>query len=352
MVAVNCDLCGGASHDLVYEISVSEHNPRFYRYARNVPDKERFTGVYQIVKCTECDLVYTNPRFTTEELEVVYSSEKIIGGVYRNFDYLFDANAPDILRATEKGVTFDPKMYQWKFDIIQKYCIENPSKLRLLDVGCGDGRFVFDALQRGYQVTGIDLSPDRVEQGMERYQFEAGTLRCMNVDEFSAGEKFDIVVMWDLIEHVESPSAVMKNLQKIAHDDTVFFILTMSLDSLTYKLFKRDWYYINPTQHLHYFSHSTMPKILKKNELEQMGVELDDSRYKNLLHLIRRIIIGRINRFFFYVYTRKSFLRYIFKPFLKGISEERILKRLENIYPGKYLGRYRDNFVFVARKKR
>lgn len=349
MELVQCDLCGKNSTDLIYKVEVNESNPRFYRYARNVPDKNKFTGVYNIVKCTNCELVYTNPRFSTDELETIYSSENIIGGVYRNFGYLFDTKAPDLIRATEKGVTFNPKVYQWKFDIIQQYTDKQPNKIKLLDIGCGDGRFVYDALQRGYQARGIDLSPDRVKQGMERYQFEQETLRCMNVDEFSGHEKFDVVVMWDVIEHVESPSAVLENLKQIAHKDTVFFILTMSMDSITYKLFKKDWYYINPTQHLHYFTHKTMPKMLEKNGLTQIGVELDDSRYKNTIHLIRRIVIGRINRFFFYVFTKKSFLRHIFKPLQKGISEERMLKRLENIYPGKYLGRYRDNFVFVAK---
>jgi len=349
MISVNCDLCGCENHELFLEVDVNHSNPKYYRYARNVPNKEQFTGTYRIVKCKECQLVFTNPRFTTEELEVVYSSEAIIGGVWKNWDYLFDATAPDFIRSTEKGKTFDPKFYQWKFDIIQSYIKSDPANTKLLDIGCGDGRFVYDASQRGYKVRGIDLSPDRVKQGMDRYEFPKGTLKCMNVDEFSAGEKFDVIVMWDVIEHVESPSAVLKNLQKIAHKDTVFFILTMSMDSITYKLFKKEWYYINPTQHLHYFTHSTMPKMLEKNGLTQVGVELDDSRYKNVLHLIRRILIGRINRFFFYVFSRKSFLRHLFKPFHKGISEERMLKRLENIYPGKYLGRYHDNFVFVAK---
>jgi len=32
----------------------------------------------------------------------------------------------------------------------------------------------------------------------------------MNVDDFSRNEKCDIVVMWDVIEHVESPTAILE----------------------------------------------------------------------------------------------------------------------------------------------
>jgi 2-polyprenyl-3-methyl-5-hydroxy-6-metoxy-1,4-benzoquinol methylase len=352
MVNVNCDLCGSASHSLKYEIDINEKNLRFYRYTRNVPDKEKFAGKHKIVTCNDCGLVFTNPRFTTDELEVVYSSEKIIGGNWKYYKYLFDTTQPDEIRAVKKQAVYDPSFYQWKFDIIEKYCKKAPKDIKLLDVGCGDGRFVFDAFHRGYDITGIDLSPDRVEQGIKHYNLSENMLRCMNIDEFSSNEKFDVIVMFDLIEHVESPATVLQNLKKITHEDSIVLMLTMSMDSITYKLFKKNWYYINPSQHLHYFSHKTMAKMLEKNDFELLGVEMDDSKTKNFIHFIYRIMIGFINQFFFYIYTKKSILRFLFRGFQKDISDERMMNRLENLYPGKYVGRYHDNFVFVAKQSK
>ncbi len=123
----------------------------------------------------------------------------------------------------------------------------------------------------------------------------------------------------------------------------------MSIDSITYKLFKKHWNYTNPSQHLHYFSHATIKKMFAKNSFKLLGIEMDDSKKKNIIHLTARILIGQLNQFFFRIYSRESILRILFKPFQKGISNERMKKRLENLYPGKYVGRYHDNFVFVAR---
>ena len=95
-----------------------------------------------------------------------------------------------------------------------------------------------------------------------------------------------------------------------------------------------------------------MAKMLEKNDFELLGVEMDDSKTKNFIHFIYRIMIGFINQFFFYIYTKKSILRFLFRGFQKDISDERMMNRLENLYPGKYVGRYHDNFVFVAKQSK
>ncbi|MDA0193591.1 MAG: class I SAM-dependent methyltransferase [Bacteroidetes bacterium] len=332
-----------------YTIDIGENNLRYYRYVRNIPQKEKMTGEHHIVQCSNCDLMFTNPRFSTEELKMVYSSQKIIGGNWKDFRYLFNPKLPDELQGLKRKTSNDPRLYQWRFDIISKYCPKDSRQLKLIDIGCGNGQFVNDALNNGFDAVGIDLSPDRIEQGKELYGLEGDTLRCMNVDDFSGNEKYDIVVMWDVIEHVESPTAILKSLKKIIHEKTLVFALTMSIDSITYKLFRKHWNYINPSQHLHYFSHATMKKMLEKNSFKLVGIEMDDSKKKNIIHLTARILLGQVNEFFFRIYSRKSILRILFRPFQRGISNERMKKRLENLYPGQYVGRYHDNFVFVAK---
>jgi 2-polyprenyl-3-methyl-5-hydroxy-6-metoxy-1,4-benzoquinol methylase len=349
MIKVACDLCGSTSYKVKYKIDVSENNLRFYRYARNIPNKEQMTGWQLIVECNECELIYTNPRFTTEELELVYSSDKILGGNWRDFRYLFNKNLPDELQGLKKSNSYSSILYDWKFEIIEKYAPNLPKGIKVIDIGCGDGKFVNDALKRGYDAYGIDLSPDRIQQGKKLYGLDDVRLKTMNIDDFSNNEKFDVIVMWDVFEHVESPSFLLKSLKKISHKSTVIYVLTMSIDSITYKMYKRNWNYINPPQHLHYFSHATIKKMFIKNGFDLVGVEMDDSKNKNLVHLGYRIIVGVFNNWFFKLYTRNSIAKNLLKPFQNKISDERMQKRLENLHPGKYLGRYHDNFVFVGK---
>jgi len=353
MIETNCDLCGSDQHSLLHEVEVTLDNPRYYRYAKHVPNSDKMTGKFSIVRCNNCSLVFTNPRFEAEELALVYSSDKILGGNWKNFWYLFDAKQPDSFSKDGKGKvkSYSTELYQWKFDIIEQHTSSEKGPLQLLDIGCGDGKFVYDALQRGYEATGIDLSPDRVAKGKSIYGLDDRQIRNINVDDFSPDEKFDIIVMWDVIEHVESPAALLKKLRRISHEKTMVFLLTMSLDSMTYRRFGKEWNYINPPQHLFYFSHETMGKMLDKVGFDLVAVEMDDSKETGCHQFIARVIIGRINRFFLSLYTKEKPLRGLFK-FLQGsISDERMKERAENLYPGIYLGRYHDNFVFVAKPK-
>lgn len=79
-----------------------------------------------------------------------------------------------------------------------------PHHGRVLDVGCGDGAFLAALAARGYQSRGIDLDPGAVA---------AARARGLRVDECAAGSRsldtaFDVVTLWDLLEHVEDPRAL------------------------------------------------------------------------------------------------------------------------------------------------
>ena len=78
--------------------------------------------------------------------------------------------------------------------------------LRLLELGCAKGFFVEAALAAGYDAHGVDLSAAAVEAGRRRGLM--GRLSCADAREIGQGEapaEFDLVVAWELLEHVEQP---------------------------------------------------------------------------------------------------------------------------------------------------
>lgn len=354
MESVNCNICNGSAARPIYRINVSGSSLRYYRYARNIRNEEHMTDMLNIVRCKNCGLLYVNPRFDSKELSLVYTDNKVLGGNWENFPYLFKKDEPDELqilnRLTREEIQISD--YDWRFEIIDKYAT-GPNKINsILDIGCGNGNFVYTALEKGFDAYGVDLSDDRICCGKENLNLK-DKIYCGRAEDIFADRQFDIITLWDAIEHLQDPKSVLTNIKKLCHKNTRIFIYTMSLDSLTYKIFLKKWNYINPVQHLYYFSDKTMAELLNASGYALLGKEADITKHNNIFSLFKKILIGFANNLFFHVYAPKfSFLKIfkpIFKVFQNGISDERMHKRLENLYPGLYLGRYKDDFVYVAK---
>ena len=74
---------------------------------------------------------------------------------------------------------------------------------RLLDFGCGAGAFLERMHRQGWEVTGMDASPEMVEEIRTKLRFRVlvGTLPHPEL----TPESFDAVSMWHALEHVHQP---------------------------------------------------------------------------------------------------------------------------------------------------
>jgi 2-polyprenyl-3-methyl-5-hydroxy-6-metoxy-1,4-benzoquinol methylase/glycosyltransferase involved in cell wall biosynthesis len=110
-----------------------------------------------------------------------------------------------------------------------------PTDRRILDVGCGSGWLSEYFARLGYDVTGIDISPDLVEIARERtervpYGADHETpLRCrflvQDVEAAPLAEQFDAVVCYDSLHHFEDERAVVRNLAAMTRMGGSLFIL-------------------------------------------------------------------------------------------------------------------------------
>lgn len=92
--------------------------------------------------------------------------------------------------------------------------------MRVLDVGCGVGRWSRLLASRGACVTGVDLSPTMIEQSIQRAA-EAGLAnRCrflvQDSTQLSAGDPFDLVLGVTVLQHILDPSALRAAVQRMA----------------------------------------------------------------------------------------------------------------------------------------
>lgn len=167
----------------------------------------------------------------------------------------------------------------------------------LLDVGCATGLFMLRAEDAGFDVYGVDVSDYAV--GIAQKRFGKRVVKSsIEESRFSEG-KFDVVTMFDVIEHLKDPRKVLKQVRTFMKDDGMLVINTGDADSLIAKIMGKHWHYFIPPQHFFYFSEKTLTRLLtesgfivKKVERKGKWVSL---RY--LFHLARQIqndIVGQV----------------------------------------------------------
>lgn len=92
---------------------------------------------------------------------------------------------------------------------------EHQTKLRILDIGCGNGSLSNLIAHQGYEVVGIEESESGVElanQNFPNCRFIQGTI--YNLPYAELGDKFDIVITAEVIEHLFYPKELVRNVKQ------------------------------------------------------------------------------------------------------------------------------------------
>jgi SAM-dependent methyltransferase len=161
---------------------------------------------------------------------------------------------------------------------------------RLLDVGCGSGQFL-DAMRRqpGWSVVGVDTSPTAVSTAREMLGLEV-YLSDLNNAPLSPAS-FDVVTMWDVLEHLHDPVGALSKIKTLLKPDGVLLVRTPSLDSWDAALFGRCWAGLDPPRHLVVFSRYTLYYTLQQGGFKVIGQHPGGGGYAVLL-LSLRIALG------------------------------------------------------------
>ena len=96
-------------------------------------------------------------------------------------------------------------------EILQKGGIRNGVKV--LDVACGTGVLFPDYISLGAEVVGIDISENMVKKAQEK--FPETEIICGDVTEYSFGEEFDAVMIYNAFPHFIDPVKLITNLSGV-----------------------------------------------------------------------------------------------------------------------------------------
>jgi SAM-dependent methyltransferase len=130
-----------------------------------------------------------------------------------------------------------------------------PRSGRLLDVGCAAGFFLAEARVH-YEVCGVELSVWASDQARHRLGLDVftGTLQ----QAAWPAEHFDIVTLWDVIEHVPDPVPLLAEAARVLRSGGRLVLTTGDWDSAYARARGDEWHLLAPPWHLTMFGRRTM----------------------------------------------------------------------------------------------
>ena len=105
---------------------------------------------------------------------------------------------------------------------------------RVLDAGCGNGRWTDGFVRLGCDVTAMDASINAMEQVRRRFGDAVRTLRgdVLEADRLLAGETFDLVWSWGVLHHTADTGRGIRSLERLVADDGLLYLYLYGRETL------------------------------------------------------------------------------------------------------------------------
>ena len=135
-------------------------------------------------------------------------------------------------RHTDKQLYFKEQVYtteKYVIPFIRKAAPLEPG-MNVLEIGCGEGGNLKPFLDIGCRVTGIDISQSKIESALKFYQDQpdadrtAFIVKDIYLAEKELNEKYDLVIMRDVIEHIHDQLRFMDFVRRFLKPGGVFFL--------------------------------------------------------------------------------------------------------------------------------
>ncbi|WP_420629795.1 class I SAM-dependent methyltransferase [Candidatus Leptofilum sp.] len=208
--------------------------------------------IYFMCECQECESLYLTPRPTPSRMAEFYPDE------YQ--PYTVGVHAESFLNRYVRRYGLKKR-----YKIIEKYVKQGD----LLDVGCATGDFLAEVtLQSGWQVVGIETSVSAVRYAREQVGLNV-LVSTLNQASFPK-ESFDVITMWDVLEHVYDPCVVLDEVGRLLRPGGIFVVNHPNLDSIDRYLFGRFWAGFELPRHLYLFPTKLLNDLMEQRNFRQV----------------------------------------------------------------------------------
>ena len=205
----------------------------------------RSSGLPGLLRCTTCSFVTADVALSTAELTSLYSRDYFAGEEYR--DYIGER---DLIE----------RHFRIRLKKLLRYT-SAPSNKRLLEIGSAYGFFLTVAREHFLSVEGIDISQDAATYAREILKLP---VRVGDFLDHELVQNVDVVCLWDTIEHLRSPDLYLQKVAQNMNPGGIIALTTGDIGSFVARWRGERWRQIHPPTHVHYFSKSTLARLLGK----------------------------------------------------------------------------------------
>jgi SAM-dependent methyltransferase len=203
------------------------------------------TDEYCLVRCQDCDVVFLAPQPPKPEVREMSSA---LYGSDGYKDMYFDSEHK--LR----------KRYARFFKEIGKY----KKSGRLLDIGCSYG-FFLDAAKDSWETYGLEPCKRSADFAQSNFGLKVTTGPIDGA--VFPSDYFDVITMWDMLEHVSSPRNTLKEASRMLKKNGILFLQCPNIDSLMARVARyKAWTWLCLPDHLFHFSPSALASLLEKSD--------------------------------------------------------------------------------------
>lgn len=242
-------------------------------------------NTFDIVQCSACDLLFTNPRPETAQAGYFYKSE----------NYISHSD-------TQEGLV--NKLYHTvrKITLRQKAALiqsHQHGEKNLLDIGCGNGHFLNACKMQGWNTYGMELDTETANR--------AALLTRQNIfpnlQAIPSLTQFELISLWHVLEHVYELDEYFEFFKTSLAEKGKLLLALPNSESYDANYFKEFWAAYDVPRHIYHFNPKTIQALASKHGfklVEQHG-QLFDSFYIALLSheyktgkkkLIKSFLIG------------------------------------------------------------
>ena len=127
------------------------------------------------------------------------------------------------------NLLYKDKNYQQEVDYVDKLINENGKKVKsILDLGCGTGIHAEMLYEKGYDICGVDLSEEMLNEARESAKISNKNIEyiCSNITELNINKKYDVVTsLFHVISYLsfnEDLLKTFKNIKKHLNESGLF----------------------------------------------------------------------------------------------------------------------------------